>query len=262
MCIRDRPDSEAHHFCENVDCPNRILESLSHMGSRKALDIEGLGYETAKMLLEEGLVADLADVFALHTRRDELLVLERFGAKKVDNLLDGIDAAKAQPLDRVLVGLNIRHLGPTVAKTLAARFGTITALMDAGVDEMAAIDGIGPTIADTVRTFFDTDRNRELVQKMLALGVTAEAEVAETSDLLEGWTIVVTGTLEGFSRDGAKEAITSRGGKSTSSVSKKTSAVVVGDNPGSKAAKAADLGVPVLDEAAFEHLLEHGSLPG
>ena len=257
-----RPDSEAHHFCENVDCPNRILESLSHMGSRKALDIEGLGYETAKMLLEEGLVADLADVFALHTRRDELLVLERFGAKKVDNLLDGIDAAKAQPLDRVLVGLNIRHLGPTVAKTLAARFGTITALMDAGVDEMAAIDGIGPTIADTVRTFFDTDRNRELVQKMLALGVTAEAEVAETSDLLEGWTIVVTGTLEGFSRDGAKEAITSRGGKSTSSVSKKTSAVVVGDNPGSKAAKAADLGVPVLDEAAFEHLLEHGSLPG
>ncbi len=256
-----RPDTEAHHFCENVDCPNRILESLSHMGSRKALDIEGLGYETAKMLLEEGLVADLADVFALRDRRDELLALERFGEKKVDNLLDGIDAAKAQPLDRVLVGLNIRHLGPTVAKTLAARFGTITALMDADVDDMAAIDGIGPTIAETVRTFFDTDRNRELVQKMLALGVTAEAEVAETSDVLDGWTIVVTGTLQRFSRDGAKEAITSRGGKSTSSVSTKTSAVVVGDNPGSKAAKAADLGVPVLDEEAFEHLLEHGALP-
>ena len=256
-----RPEGEAHHFCENVDCPNRILESLVHLAGRTALDIEGLGYETAKLLLDEGLVRDLADVFALADRRDDLLALEGWKDKRVDNLLAGIEAARERPLDRLLVGLNIRHLGPTVAKLLARRFGSLTALMAASPDEMAAVDGIGPTIAEAVHSYFAADRNRELADKLIALGVNTAAEQAEVSDALAGWTVVVTGTLEGFSRDEAKDAIVSRGGKATSSVSKKTSVVVVGDNPGSKADKARELQVPVVDEAGFRHLLEHGELP-
>lgn len=256
-----RPEGEAHHFCENVDCPNRILESLSHFGGRKAMDIEGLGYKTAKLLLEEGLVSDLADVFALEGRREELLALEGWKEKSVDNLLAGIDAARQQPLDRLLVGLNIRHLGPTVAKLLAAAFGDLAALATAEPDEMSAIDGIGPVIGEAVASFFAIERNVALVDKMQDLGVRMTAEVDDTtSDVLAGRSIVVTGTLAGFSRTEAKDAIESRGGKATSSVSGRTSAVVVGDTPGSKADKARDLDVPILDEAGFVRLLETGDL--
>lgn len=257
-----RPEGEAHHFCENVDCPNRILESLSHFGGRKALDIEGLGYKTAKLLLDEGLVGDLADVFDLAARRDDLLALEGWKQKSVDNLLAGIEKARHQPLDRLLVGLNIRHLGPTVARTLAAAFGDMESLMAASTEDMAAIDGIGPTIAEAVVSFFATGRNRELVAKMAVLGVRMTAEESTTtSDALSGMSIVVTGTLESFTRSEAKDAIESRGGKATSGVSGRTTAVVVGESPGSKADRAEDLGVPILDEAGFVHLLETGSLP-
>ncbi|HKJ55120.1 MAG TPA: NAD-dependent DNA ligase LigA, partial [Nitriliruptoraceae bacterium] len=256
-----RPEGEAHHFCENVDCPNRILESLSHFGGRKALDIEGLGYKTAKLLLDEGLVSDLADVFGLDRRRDELLALEGWKERSVDNLLAGIDQARTQPMDRLLVGLNIRHLGPTVAKLLAHSFGDMATLAAATPDQMAAIDGIGPVIGEAVFSFFAVDRNRELVDKMRDLGMrmTAEQDVT-TSNVLDGMSIVVTGTLEGFSRTEAKEAIESRGGKATSSVSGRTSAVVVGAAPGSKADKARDVGVPILDEAGFASLLETGNI--
>jgi DNA ligase (NAD+) len=258
-----RPEGEAHHFCENVDCPNRILESLSHFGGRKALDIEGLGYKTAKLLLDEGLVADLADVYDLASRRDELLALPGWKEKSVDNLLAGVEQARGQPLDRLLVGLNIRHLGPTVARTLTTAFGDMDTLMAASVEDMAAIDGIGPTIAEAVASFFAADRNRELVTKMAALGARMTAEQpSTTSDALEGMSVVVTGTLVSFTRAEAKEAIESRGGRATSSVSGRTTAVVVGDAPGSKADKATELGVPVLDEAGFVHLLETGRLPG
>ena len=256
-----RPEGEAHHFCENVDCPNRILESLSHFGGRKALDIEGLGYKTAKLLLDEGLVADLADVYDLASRREELLALPGWKEKSVDNLLAGIEQAREQPLDRLLVGLNIRHLGPTVAATLAAAFGDMDTLMDASVEDMAAIDGIGPKIAEAVVSFFAADRNRELVAKMAELGARMTAEQpTTTSDALAGMSIVVTGSLAAFTRAEAKDAIESRGGKATSSVSGRTTAVVVGDAPGSKADKARELGVPLLDEAGFVHLLDTGTL--
>ncbi|MFT5222810.1 MAG: DNA ligase (NAD+), partial [Glaciecola sp.] len=261
-----RPEGEAHHFCENVDCPNRILESLTHLSGRGAMDIEGLGYETAKMVLDEGLVADLADVFSLDAKREQLLALERFGEKKVDNLLTGIAAARAQPLDRLLVGLNVRHLGPTVAKLLAKNFGSLEALMDASEDEMSAVDGIGPKIAAAVRSFFATPRNRELAQKFIALGVNtlaAQQEVIEGVDpgLLAGMTFVVTGALEGFSRTEAKAVLEQRGAKVSGTVSGKTTALVAGDKAGSKLAKAEQLAVPVLDEAAFAQLLATGMLP-
>ncbi len=257
-----RPEGEAHHFCENVDCPNRILESLSHFGGRSAMDIEGLGYKTAKLLLDEGLVTDLADVFALDDRRDDLVALEGWKEKSVDNLLAGIDAARAQPLDRVLVGLNIRHLGPTVAKLLARSFGDMADLAEASPEDMAAIDGIGPVIGEAVASFFAVDRNRALVDTLRDRGVRMTSEVDETtSEVLDGMSIVVTGALEGFSRTEAKDAIESRGGKATSSVSGRTTAVVVGDSPGSKADRARDLDVPILDEDQFRALLADGSLP-
>ncbi len=261
-----RPEGEAHHFCQNVDCPNRILESLSHLAGRGAMDIEGLGYETAKMLLDEGLVRDLADVFALDGRREELLALERFGQKKVDNLLAGIEAARSQPLDRLLVGLNVRHLGPTVAKLLSRHFGSLDALRNATVEEMAAIDGIGPVIAETMASFFANPRNNDLVDKFVALRVNTMAEeeaVPEGVDptALAGLTFVVTGTLEAFSRTDAKVALEARGAKVSGSVSSKTAALVAGEKAGSKLTKAESLGVTVLDEAAFVTLLETGEVP-
>jgi DNA ligase (NAD+) len=261
-----RPEGEAHHFCENVDCPNRLRESLAHLASRGALDIEGLGEQTVDLFLEEGLVHDLADVFRLHEHREALLGLDKWGEKRVDNLLAGIDAGRQRPLDRVLVALNIRHLGPTYAKTLVRALPSLEAIRRATPDELEAIDGIGPVIASALHAWFATPRNAELIDDLVALGITTEAEVEVAAgvdpDLLDGWTVVVTGTLEDFTRDEAKVALEARGAKVTGSVSARTSAVVVGDNPGSKLAKAEQLGVPVLDEAAFRTLLEDGQLPG
>ncbi|MTV27016.1 NAD-dependent DNA ligase LigA [Nitriliruptoraceae bacterium ZYF776] len=260
-----RPEGEAHHFCENVDCPNRLRESLTHLAGRGALDIEGLGEKNVDQLLELGLLTDLASVFRLQEHRDDLLALDRWGAKRVDNLLAGIEAGRQRPLDRVLVALNIRHLGPTYAKTLVRALPSLQAIRTATAEQLEAIDGIGPTIAAAVQAWFALPRNAQLVDDLVALGVTSEAEVDEVAgtqaSLLEGWTVVVTGTLERFTRDEAKAALEDRGAKVTGSVSKRTSVVVVGEDAGSKLAKAQDLGVPVADEAAFEHLLEHGELP-
>jgi len=262
-----RPEGEAHHFCENVDCPNRIRGSLEHLASRSALDIEGLGEQTVELLLAEGLVADLADVFRLAERRDELLALEKWGEKRVDNLLAGVEAGRTRPLDRVLVALNIRHLGPTYAKSLARALTSLQAIRDADPETLEEIDGVGPVIARSVHHWFSTPRNAELVDDLIDLGITTDAEVSDggsevDAQLLEGWTVVVTGTLEGFTRDTAREALEARGAKVTGSVSKKTSVVVAGEEAGSKLDKAHALGVTVADEDAFVHLLEHGELPG
>ena len=261
-----RPEGEAHHLCENVDCPNRLFESLTHLASRGALDIEGLGEKSVRLFLDLGLLTDLAGVFRLPEHRDDLLALEGWGEKSVDNLLAGIEAARAKPLERLLVALNIRHLGPTVAKLLAARLRTLDGIRTANAEDIAAIDGIGPIIAEAVEAWFATPRNAQLVDELVELGVRTDTDLPEPAAPgegdapLAGMTFVVTGTLEGFTRDEAKAAIEQRGGKATGSVSKKTTALVVGENAGSKLAKAEDLGVPVLDEAAFERLLETGEL--
>ena len=255
-----RFEDGADTYCTNIDCPNRILETLDHFASRKALDIEGLGYETAKVLLDAGLVTDLADLY--HLDPDAVLALEGFGRKKTDLLLDGIAKSKTQPIERLLVGLNIRHVGPTVAKLLARSLGDLQLLRDADADRIASIDGVGPVIADTLSTWLANQRNAELLDKLVASGVRTDTDdVAQSSDVLAGKSVVITGTLESYSRDSAKNAVLDAGGKVTGSVSGKTFAVVVGDSPGSKADKAADLGVPVVDEAGFAALLETGELP-
>lgn len=186
-------------------------------------------------------------------------VLSANGQKLVDNL----QQAKAQPLWRVLVALSIRHVGPTAARALATELGSMEAIRAASTEELAAVEGVGPVIAESVKEWFDVDWHREIVERWAADGVRMADERDESVErTLEGLTVVVTGSLEGFSRDESKEAIVSRGGKASGSVSKKTDYVVVGANAGSKAAKAEELGVPVLDEQQFVALLQSGSVDG
>jgi len=234
------------------------------VAGRGAFDIEVLGYEAAVALLQAGLVTDEGDVFALTA--DDLLRCDFFRLKdgglaaNAKKLLDNLQAAKSRPLWRVLVALSIRHVGPTAAQELAAAFGSIDAIATAGIEQLAAVDGIGPTIAESLVEWFAVDWHRQIVDKWRAAGVAMVEERAADSGPrpLAGLSVVVTGSLEGFSRDEAAEAIAVRGGKSASSVSKKTSFVVVGDSPGSKHAKTVELKVPILDEAGFQVLLDDG----
>lgn len=254
------PDGEAKAKCTGgYECPSRLREHLAHFAGRGAMDIEGLGYKTVDFLLAEGLIHDPADVFAL--RPEDLLGREGWGETSVSNLLAAIDRAKDREIGRLITGLGIDHVGGTVARVLARRFGSIDALMVATEEEISAIEGIGPEIAGSVARWFSDADNAELIEKFRAAGLRFEDPVADRreSDLLAGVTVVITGSLDAFSRSDAKRAVEDRGGKVTGSVSSKTSALVAGATPGSKYAKALDLGVPVLDEADFVRLLEQGT---
>lgn len=255
-----QPEGEARARCTGgYACPSRLREYLFHFASRGAMDIEGLGYKTVDLLLAEGLISDPADIFTLDA--EALLGREGWGEVSVGNLVAAIEAAKDRPLGRLLTALGIPHVGGTVARSLARHFGSLPRLMEATEDDIVAIDGIGPEIARSVREWSAEEDNVRLVAKLGAAGVRLsdpERAGGPESDALSGLTLVITGTLDGFSRDGAKAAVEERGGKVTGSVSKKTSAVVAGANPGSKLQKAEELGVPVLDEAAFGRLLNEG----
>jgi len=256
-----RPEGEAHTFCVNPGCPAQRQTRIEHFASRGGMDIEGMGESRVALFLAEGLINDAGDIYSIDWER--VAQLEGFGQLSIDNLRAAIEASKQRPLANLLVGLGIRHLGPTGAEALARSFPDIDALGAATEEELAAIDGVGPTIARSVVSWFASDDAAVLIAKFKAAGLNLEgAEPPDQPQVLAGMTIVVTGTLDGFSRDGAEDAIKARGGKSPGSVSKKTTAVVVGAEPGaSKLTKAQDLGVPVLDEAAFVHLLETGELP-
>jgi DNA ligase (NAD+) len=253
-----RPEGEANTYCPNIDCPQRLLGSLEHFASRGAMDIEGLGEETARLLLDQGLVTDLADLY--HLSEEDLLGLPLFGEKKAKALVEALTASKEQTLDRLLVALNIRHVGPTVAKILARHFGSLGAILDASREDLAAAPEIGPVIAEAVAEFSEEKRNRRLVERLREAGVNMEAERGEEAEKLAGWTVVLTGTLEGFTREEATEALESRGARVTSSVSGRTSVVVAGESAGSKFDRARDLGVPVVDEDGLRRLLETGSI--
>ncbi len=250
--------------CPNArSCPAQLRERLFHLAGRGAFDIEVLGYEAAGALLRSGVIADEGDVFDL--TEEDLKRVDLFVTKSGQlsangrRLLDNLAAAKDRPLWKVLVGLSIRHVGPTAAQALAREFGSIDAIDAASEERLAEVDGVGPTIAKAVREWFAVDWHREVVEKWRRAGVRMEAE-RDTSvpRNLEGLSIVVTGTLREFSRDEAKEAIMARGGKAAGSVSKKTAFVVVGDAPGSKYDKAVQLKIPVLDEDGFRVLLDQG----
>ena len=250
--------------CPNArSCPAQLRERVFHIAGRGALDIEGLGYEAATALLEAKIIADEGDLFALTD--DDLMRSEFFTTKDGTlsangaRLLKNLEQAKERPLWRILVALSIRHVGPTAARALASAFGTVDAIIDAGEEHLAEVEGVGPTIAAALREWFDEDWHRAIVDKWRAAGVRmADERDTGIEATLKGLTVVVTGSLTRFSRDEAKEAISARGGKAAGSVSKKTSFVVAGDAPGSKYDKAVELGIPILDEDGFARLLAEG----
>jgi DNA ligase (NAD+) len=250
--------------CPNTRfCPAQLRERLFHLAGRGAFDIEVLGYEAAVALLDARVVADEGDVFDLD--EDSLSEVELFRTKvgelsaNARKLLANLDVAKDRPLWKVLVALSIRHVGPTAAQALAREFGSVERIEQATEEELADVDGVGPTIARATLEWFEVDWHREIVEKWRRSGVRMEEERDQSIPRnLEGLSIVVTGSLDGFSRDEAKEVIMARGGKAAGSVSKKTAFVVVGDAPGSKYDKAVQLKVPVLDESGFRVLLERG----
>jgi DNA ligase (NAD+) len=251
--------------CPNArSCPAQLRERLFHLAGRGAFDIEVLGYKAGMALLSGGIITDEGDLFSLDADRlsnaDFFVNQDGSLSANATKLLANLAEVKQRPLWRVLVALSIRHVGPTAAQALAAHFGSVDAIAAARVEALAAVDGVGPTIAESLKEWFAVDWHRDVVEKWKAAGVRMEEEQpAGTGPRpLAGITVVVTGTLSGYSRDEASAEITGRGGKVTSSVSKKTSFVVAGENPGSKYEKAQSIGVPVLDEAGFETLLAEG----
>jgi DNA ligase (NAD+) len=255
-----RQEGEAVARCTGgFACPSRVREWLSHFAGRGGMDIEHLGYKTIDLLLGEGLISDPADIFTFDTGR--LLEMPGWKETSVNNLAAAIDAARDRPVARLLTALGIRHVGGTVARVLTRRFGSLPALMDATEEEIAEVEGIGQVIAGEVKAWSRDPDNRALVEKLGAAGVRLEdeREKGAVSDLLAGLTFVVSGTIEGFTREEAAAAIEARGGKAAGSVSGKTTALIVGESPGaSKTKKAEELGIPIIDGDGFKKLLDEG----
>ena len=249
-------EEDAKHFCVNPKCPSRDVEGIKHFISRSAMDIDGVGEKLVDRLYELELIRRASDLYALTV--DDLLPLEGFQETSANNTIAAIEASKARPFGNVLFGLGIPHVGLVTAQAIARAFGSMERLMEAGAEEIAEVDGVGPIIAEAVAGWCADPERQAEVEALRAAGVTLELsqdELPVEGGPLSGMTIVVTGTLEGFSRDEAKAAIERLGGKTTDSVSKKTSYVVVGASPGSKVAKAEKAGVPILDEGGFRELL-------
>ncbi len=278
-----RLEGESDTYCTNIDCPAQRVQRIVHYASRSAMDIEGLGEERVNQLVVAGLILDAADLYTLTV--PQLTALERFAAISAGNLVAGIAASTTQPLSRLLVGLGIRHLGPTGARTVARAMGTFDAIAAASVDELAAVEGIGPVIAASIAEFLALPTNQAVMERLRTAGVNLEEPGARrgtgggieagnggdgedvsgpaVAQTLEGLTIVVTGSVPGYTREEAEEAILVRGGKSPGSVSKKTFALILGDAPGaSKLKKAEELGIPIVPAEAFETVLKSGALPG
>ncbi len=262
-----REEDEVDWRCPNTRaCPAQLRERLFHLAGRGAFDIEVLGYEAVTALLDDHLVTDEGDLFNL--TEDQLATSPFFvnkqGTLKINagRLLANLEVARQRPLWRILVALSIRHVGPTAARALATEFGSLDVIAAASVEQLAVVDGVGPTIAASVVDWFGVDWHREIVAKWRAAGVRMEEEGFDPTGarprLLAGVTVVITGSLAELSRDEAAEAVRAAGGKVTGSVSKKTGFVVAGENPGSKYDKAVEVGVPVLDEAGFARLLSEG----
>ena len=256
-----RPEGQKVARCTGgLACPSRLREWLFYFVGRSAMDIEGMGYKTIDFLITEGKISGPADIFALTP--DDLAGYEGWGEISINNLMSGIEDARDRPINRLIISLGIRHVGPSAAKHFAHTFLSMERLLDVPEAELSAIDGIGPKIAHAWAEWASDDENRTLIRELGERGVRLEdpePEVAEgSSDSLAGLAFVITGTLESMSRDEAKAAIELRGGKVTGSVSGKTAGLVCGESPGSKLAKAESLGVPILDDEKFAGLLERG----
>ena len=256
-----RPEGEAATFCVNHACPRQVRGRIEHFASRGAMDIEGFGEQRVDLFVTEGLLVDVADVYSLDL--DRVSGFEGFGEVSVRNLGEAIDRSRQRPLGRLLFGLRIPHVGTTVADQVASAFGHLDRLEAATVHDLEAVEGLGPVIAASVHGWLRDGGNRDVLARLRSAGLNLEAGGAQQAEqVLAGMSIVVTGMLAGMGRDEARAAIAALGGRSPGSVSAKTTAVVAGDGAGSKLARAEELGIPVLDEAAFGRLLATGELAG
>ena len=249
-----REEEEADLRCVNPDCPAQRLRNLIHFTSKDAMDIDGLGPAVLEQLVREGIVSHAYDLYTME--RQQIAGLEGLGEKSADNFLAAIEKSKANDLYRVIYGLGIRHIGEKAAKLLAARFGSMEAVMTASREEIGAIDGFGEVMAHSVVAFFALEPSRVLVERLAASGVNMTAQTKRKDDRFAGMTFVLTGTLPTMKRSEAEALIEQYGGKTSGSVSKKTSYVLAGEDAGSKLTKAQQLGVPVIDETAFLSMLE------
>ena len=252
-----RFEDEAAHYCVNTECKARLVFSIAHFTERNAMNIDGLGEKRVEAFLNEGLLNSFEDIYKLHNRREDILQMEKFGAKSYDNLIEAIENSKKNSLERLINGLGIRQVGEKAAKVLAAHFKTMDALVNATQEDLAAIRDIGPVTAEYIREFFDEEANRSMIDQLRILGVNMEYidnSVAEES-VFTGKTVVLTGTLEKYSRNEASALLENLGAHVAGSVSKKTDFVIYGSEAGSKLEKARQLGVTTLDEAEFEKLL-------
>ena len=247
-----RKEGEAQHYCPNsATCPAQVRGRINHFISRKAMNVDGLGKETVTQLVEAGLIRDVADLYSL--RAEELLPLERMASKSVDNLLEGLEKSKVVPFERVLFGLGIRHVGETVAKHLARSLVRLEAFKTATVEELMALEEIGPIVAESVVDQFQDETFLAMLDRLVAAGLQTEAVIQEpVGSALEGEVVVVSGVFETMSRDEAKAAVTNHGGRLVGSISSKTTLVLAGENMGpSKLQKAEKLGIPLVDEKTF-----------
>ena len=251
-----RPEGEAAYYCENFECPAQVRGRIEHFAHRRAMNIEGLGEAVIDLLVNEGLIHNIADIYEL--KKERIASLERMGDKSAQNLLDGIEASKSLPFSRVLFGLGIRFVGEGVAKLLADHLSSIERLKEAAQDELVKVEGIGPRIAESVVRFFKDRHSVKLVSRLTAAGVQMHSEKKKITGnaAVTGKTFVLTGGLETMSRDEAKDRIEALGGKSSSSVSKKTDYVIVGSDAGSKLQKAKELGVRTITEEEFLKMLQ------
>jgi DNA ligase (NAD+) len=249
-------EGEVAWYCVNAACPEQLVRNVEHFVSRGAMDIVGLGIKIVEQLIAEGLVKDVADLFTL--KKEQLLELEGFAEKKAENLLNSLEQAKGQSLNRTLSALGIRGVGEVMASDLTRHYPDLDALSRATVGELQEIEGVGPNIAEAIVDWFARPANQNLLAKLKAAGVWPVAQLSVTGDQssgsLAGLTFVITGTLTGFTREGIKEYIQSSGGKVVGSVSKNTDYLVLGENPGSKLEKARELGVKIIDEEELRRL--------
>ncbi|MBN2503865.1 MAG: NAD-dependent DNA ligase LigA [Bacilli bacterium] len=263
ICGQDlsRQVGEADYYCLNPHCEGKHLEGLIHFASRDAYNIDGLGERILTELYNDGYINTLPDIFTLDKYYEDLIQKEGFGNKSVDNLLSAIQSSKTNPLDKLLFGLGIRHVGNKIAKILSGHFVDIDELMEATEEELIAIDDIGEAIANSIIRYFKDEKNRQMIAQLKQLGVNtvAKRENAETTSYFSGKTIVLTGSLENMTRNEAKALIERKGGNPTSSVSKNTDLVIAGSEAGSKLIKANELGVKVIDERQFMEIIERES---
>lgn len=255
MCggVLSKIDGQVDYFCTNLDCPARKIEGLIHFASRDAMNIDGLGERIIEDFFNFGFISKISDIYKLENHRKDLITLEGYGNKSVANLLDAIDASKNNSLERLVFGLGIKHVGSKTAKVLAKKYKTLDGLMNASVDELVQIPDIGEVIAKSVFEYFHNDDNLEEVNRLIKIGVNTEYLGSEEmeKDEFVGKTFVLTGSLSNYSRDEASLIIEQYGGKCVSSVSSKTSVVIIGDKPGSKYEKAKKLGVTIWTEDDF-----------